>query len=164
MRIGRDEVIVDVGRAGDVATLEREDRVGVSWAIVFSSKGIHVGDYFGRHRDFCDVIRGNDFVQLASTGAVRDLADADGSVCAGGHGVVRITSSVLIVTAKFELDVNLGVRCTVVQKLESWNGERPSVRVESGNILERVVTKTTRRRKRNMGQMVIRRGYRVRVL
>ena len=118
MRIGRDEVIVDVGRAGDVATLERKDRVGVSWAIVFSGKGIHVGDYFGGHRDFCDVkrFRGNDFasvqvVQLASTGA-------DGSVCAGGHGVVRITSSVLIVAAKFELRVDLGVRCTVVQKLK----------------------------------------------
>ena len=119
MRIGRDEVIVDVGRAGDVATLERKDRVGVSWATDFSGKGIHVGDYFGGHRDFCDVIRGNDFasvqvVQLASTGAVRDLADVDGSVCAGGHGVIRITSSVLIVAAKFDLDV----RCTVVQKLE----------------------------------------------
>ena len=122
MRIGRDEVIVDVSRAGDVATLELEDRVGVSWAIVFRGKGNHVGDYFG-HRDFCDVIRGNNFasvqvVQLASTGAVRDLADADGSVCAGGHGVARITGSVLIVAAKLELGVDLGVRCTVVQKLE----------------------------------------------
>ena len=123
VRIGRDEVIVDVGRAGDVATLDREDRVGVSWAIVFIGKGIHMGDYFGGHRDFCDVIRGNDFasvqvVQLASTGAVRGLADADGSVCAKGHDVVRITSSLLIVAAKFELGVDFGVRCTVVQKLE----------------------------------------------
>ena len=40
------------------------------------------------------------------------------SVCAGVLGVVRITGSALIVAAEFELGVDLGVRCTVVQKLE----------------------------------------------
>ena len=52
MRIGRDEVIVDVGRAGDVATLERRDLGSVGrlslaarafmWAIISADIGISV--------------------------------------------------------------------------------------------------------------------------